>query len=213
MIAIENVRLFEAEQERTRELTESLQQQTATSEVLRVISTSPSELEPVFGAILANGARLCEASFGILALYENGAFHVAGMHNVPEAYAEYRRLKPVINLGPQSAVARMAVSKGVIHYLDYAAEVPDGPVARLAGARSVVAVPMLKDSELVGVIYIYRQEVRAFTDKQIALLRTSPPKRSSPSRTRDCSTNCASAPMNLAARSRSCARSAKCPRR
>ena len=170
VIAIENVRLFEAEQERTRELTESLQQQTATSEVLRVISTSPSELEPVFGAILANGARLCEASFGILALYENGAFRVAGMHNVPEAYAEYRRLKPVINLGPQSAVARMAVSKGVIHYLDYAAEVPDGPVARLAGARSVVAVPMLKDSELVGVIYIYRQEVRAFTDKQIALL-------------------------------------------
>jgi two-component system NtrC family sensor kinase len=170
VIAIENTRLFEAEQERTRELTESLQQQTATSEVLRVISTSPSELEPVFGAILANGARLCEASFGILALYENGAFRVAGMHNVPQAYAEYRRLKPVINLGPQSAVARMAVSKGVIHYLDYAAEVPDGPVARLAGARSVVAVPMLKDSELVGAIYIYRQEVRAFTDKQIALL-------------------------------------------
>ena len=172
VIAIENVRLFEAERERTRELTESLQQQTATSEVLRVISTSPSELEPVFGAILANGARLCEASFGILALYENGAFHFAGMHNVPEAYAEYRRLNPtVINLGPQSAVARMAVTKEVIHFLDYAAEVPDGPVARLAGARSVVAVPMLKNSELVGAIYIYRQEVRAFTDKQIALLK------------------------------------------
>ena len=92
VIAIENTRLFEAEQQRSRELAESLEQQTATSEVLRVISTSPSELEPVFGAILANGARLCEASFGILALYENGAFRVAGMHNVPEAYAEYRRL-------------------------------------------------------------------------------------------------------------------------
>ena len=171
VIAIENVRLFEVEQQRTRELTDSLQQQTATSEVLRVISTSSSELEPVFGAILANAARLCEASFGILALYENGAFHVAGMHNVPEAYAEYRRLNPaVINLGPQSAVARMPVSKQVIHFLDYAAEVPDGPVARLAGARSVVAIPMLKDDELVGAIYIYRQEVRAFTDKQIALL-------------------------------------------
>jgi two-component system, NtrC family, sensor kinase len=76
----------------------------------------------------------------------------------------------VINLGPQSAVARMPVSKQVIHFLDYAAEVPDGPVARLAGARSVVAIPMLKDNELVGAIYIYRQEVRAFTDKQIALL-------------------------------------------
>ena len=170
VIAIENVRLFEAEQQRSRELAESLEQQTATSEVLRVISTSPSELKPVFGAILENGARLCEANFGILALYENGAFHVAGMHNVPETYAEYRRLKPVIDLGPQSASARMAVSREVIHYLDYAAEVPDGPVARLAGARSVVTVPMLKDNELAGAIYIYRQEVRAFTDKQIALL-------------------------------------------
>ena len=77
----------------------------------------------------------------------------------------------MINLGPQSAVARMPVSKQVIHFLDYAAEVPDGPVARLAGARSVVAIPMLKDNELVGAIYIYRQEVRAFTDKQIALLQ------------------------------------------
>jgi hypothetical protein len=154
----------------TRELNEALERQAATSEVLRVISTSPSELEPVFGAILANGARLCEANFGILALYENGAFHVAGMHNVPEAYAEYRRLNPVINLGPQSASARMAVSKEVIHHLDYAAELPEGPAVRLAGARSVVAVPMLKDSGLVGTIFIYRQEVRAFTDTQIALL-------------------------------------------
>ena len=165
VIAIENARLLN-------ELRQSLERQTATSEVLRVISTSPSELEPVFGAILANGARLCEANFGILALYENGAFHVAGMHNVPEAYAEYRRLNPVINLGPQSAAARMAVSKEVIHHLDYAAEVPEVPAVRLAGARSVVAVPMLKDSELVGTIFIYRQEVRAFTDKQIALLES-----------------------------------------
>ena len=168
-IAIENARLFEAEQERTRELTKSLQQQTATSEVLRVISTSSSELEPVFGAILANGARLCEASFGILALYENGAFHVAGMHNVPEAYAEYRRLNPVINLGPQSAVARMAVSKGVIHYLDYAAQVPDG---RWPGSPGHV---QLLRTDAQGQRTCWRDlhlppEVRPFTDKQIALV-------------------------------------------
>jgi len=102
-----------------------------------------------------------------------GAFfgpQLAAFSSLRTASGDVRLWPKCDNLGPQSAVARMAVSKGVIHYLDYAAEVPDGPVARLAGARSVVAVPMLKDSELVGAIYIYRQEVRAFTDKQIALL-------------------------------------------
>jgi hypothetical protein len=87
VIAIENVRLFEAEQQRTQEFSESLQQQTATSEVLRVISSSPSELDPIFQAILANGARLCEANFGILALYSDSKLRVAAMHNVPHACA------------------------------------------------------------------------------------------------------------------------------
>ena len=170
-IAIENARLFEAEQQRTRELTESLEQQTATSEVLGVISTSPSELQPVFSAILSNGARLCEANFGILALYDDGKFRVAAMHNVPHAYAELRRREPVIDAGPQSASARLAATKDVIHILDYAAEVPDNAAVRLGGVRSFVGVPMLKEDEFVGVIWIYRQEVRPFTDKQIALLK------------------------------------------
>ena len=164
VIAIENTRLLS-------ELRESLEQQTATSEVLGVISTSPSELQPVFSAILANGARLCEANFGILALYDDGKFRVAAMHNVPHAYAELRRREPVIDAGPRSASARLAATKDVIHILDYAAEVPDNPAVRLGGVRSFVGVPMLKEDEFVGVIWIYRQEVRPFTDKQIALLK------------------------------------------
>jgi two-component system NtrC family sensor kinase len=115
VIAIENVRLFEAEQQRTRELTESLEQQTATSEVLRVISSTPSELDPIFHAILANGARLCEANFGILALYDDEKFRVAAMHNVPHAYAEFRRHEPVIDVGPHFDLgAELAFAPGLI---------------------------------------------------------------------------------------------------
>ena len=120
---------------------------------------------------MANGARLCEANFGILALYDDGKFRVAAMHNVPHAYAEFRRREPMIDTGPQSASARLAATKEVIHLLDYAAEVPDNPAVRLGGVRSFVGVPMLKEDDFVGVIWIYRQEVRPFTEKQIALLK------------------------------------------
>jgi GAF domain-containing protein/anti-sigma regulatory factor (Ser/Thr protein kinase) len=164
VIAIENARLLS-------ELRESLAQQTATSEVLSVISSSPSELDPVFEAVLANGERLCEANFGVLALYENGAFRVAAMHNVPRAYAEYRRREPLVDPRPGTVAARLAATKDVVHILDYAADVPDSPLVKLGGGRSSVSVPMLKEGELVGLIQIYRQEVRPFTDKQIALLK------------------------------------------
>ena len=158
-------------EERTQELSESLQQQTATSEVLRVISRSPSELDPIFQAILAHGARLCEANFGILALYDDGKFHVAAMHNVAPAYAELRRRVPVIDADPHSALARLAATKDVVHLLDYTTEFPESPVVRLGRVRSLVAVPMLKENELVGVIWICRQEVRSFSDKQIEVLK------------------------------------------
>jgi GAF domain-containing protein len=171
VIAIENVRLFEAEQQRTRELAESLEQQTATSEVLSVISSSPSELAPVFEAILANGERLCEANFGVLGLYDDETFRVAATHNVPPAYSEHRRHEPLVDPRPGTVAARLAATKDVVHILDYAADVPDSPIVRLGGARTSVAVPMLKEGELVGTIQIYRQEVRPFTDKQIALLQ------------------------------------------
>ena len=178
VIAIENVRLFEAEQQRTRELSESLEQQTATSEVLRVISSSPSELDPVFETMLANAARLCEAHFGILALYENGAFRRTAMYNPPPAFAELRRRDPVINAGPQTSIGRVAATKQVVHILDYAEgtaykQRDPGAVemVELAGVRTVLAVPMLKEEELVGAIVIYRTEVRAFAEKQFDLVK------------------------------------------
>ena len=172
VIAIENVRLLNELRQRTDELTELLAQQTATSDVLRVISSSPSELDPVFQTILANATHLCEANFGILALHESGAFRVVATHNVPPAFAEYRRGQPaVIDVGPQTSLGRVAASKRVVHILDYAQDAVDSAPVRLGGARSLVAVPMLKDNELIGTIVIYRQEVSAFTEKQIDLVK------------------------------------------
>src|SRR5215510_1898394 len=104
VIAIENVRLFEAEQQRTRELSESLEQQTATSEVLRVISSSPGKLEPVFQAMLENAVRICNAKFGTMVLREGDAFRTVALHNAPPAYAELRRREPVIHPHQQSVL-------------------------------------------------------------------------------------------------------------
>ena len=186
VIAIENARLLnELRQrtddlsQRTTDLTEALEQQTATSEVLRVISSSPSDLDPVFETMLMNATRLCEAKFGILTLYEGDAgFRVVAMHNAPPALAEQWQGKPVLNPGPQTASARVAATKEVIHISDYAEEAayklrdPGAvSVAELGGARTFLAVPMLKEKKLVGIIHIYRQEIRPFTDKQIALVQ------------------------------------------
>ena len=177
VIAIENTRLFEAEQQRTRELTESLEQQTATSEVLRVISSSPGELEPVFQTMLANAMRICEAIFGILLLYDGDKFRVATLHNAPPAYREMLERAP-IRPGPTTGLARMVSTKRAVHIADVAADqayVDRDPLrvatVDLAGARTFLAVPMLKENELIGAIAIYRQEVRPFADKQIALVQ------------------------------------------
>jgi GAF domain-containing protein len=179
VIAIENTRLFEAEQERTRELAESLEQQTATSEVLKVISSSPGDLQPVFEAMLANATRLCEAKFGVLYRSEGDAFRAVALHGAPLAYVEERRRNPIIRPTPETALGRTVATKRAVQIAD-ALEEPnyfDAPsgytgaqLAKLAGARTILAVPMIKEKELVGVISIYRQEVRPFTDKQIALL-------------------------------------------
>ena len=162
----------------TRELNEALEQQTATSEVLRVISSSPSNLNPILQTILANATRICEANFGILNLPEGDAFPVAAMHNAPEAFAELRRREPAFHVGPKHPLARVAVTKQVLHYSDIRAEVAylEGEaahrrLAELAGARTLLIVPMLTQGRLVGMISIYRQEVRPFTEKQIELLK------------------------------------------
>jgi GAF domain-containing protein len=164
VIAIENARLLN-------ELKQSLEQQTATADVLRVISSSPGELEAVFRTILKNATRICEAKFGILNLYENGGLRFGAMHNVPSAFADWLQsqrgaYQPI----PGSPPDRVIRTKKVSHVLDNTAEPAPGRAATLGGARTTVSVPMLKDDELIGTITIFRQEVRAFTDEQIALL-------------------------------------------
>ena len=178
LIAIDNVRLFEAEQHRKRELSEALEQQTATSEVLKVISSSPGQLEPVFRAMLENAVQICSAKFGNLWLREGDAFRICGMHGAPPAYADYLRREPVVHPGPGTVLDCVVKTRQVVHIADvrmedaYAEGTPFyiGTI-KLARARTVIGVPMLKDNELVGAIVIYRQEVRPFTDKQIELVK------------------------------------------
>ena len=172
VIAIENVRLFEAEQQRTRELSESLEQQTATADVLRVISSSPGELEPVFQAMLENAVRICEAKFGALFRFQGNTFELAAEVDTPQEYVEFFRrqgqFRPTVSGG---ILDRVMQTKEVSHTADIAAEFVSSPAARLGGARSTVCVPMLKDGVLIGAIFVYRQEVRPFTDKQIELVK------------------------------------------
>jgi GAF domain-containing protein len=176
VIAMNNARLFEEVQTRTRELTEALDQQTATSEVLQVISTSLGELEPVFQAMLANATKLCEAKFGTLYLCEGDGFRAVAMHNAPPAFAAERRRGPV-HPGLGSALGQTARTKQASQIEDVMAGadfIKGHPFAvsavELGGYRSVLSVPLLKEAELIGAMTIYRQEVRPFPDKQIELV-------------------------------------------
>jgi GAF domain-containing protein len=176
VIAIENARLLNELRQRTENLTESLEQQTATSEVLKVISSSPGELKPVFDALLANAVRICDAKFGVLFLSEGDAFRYVALHGAPPAFAEARRREPVTRVKPGTTIGRVAATKKPAQTADIRAESaytsdPERiPILELAGARTILGVPMLKESQLVGAIVIYRQEVRPFIDKQIELL-------------------------------------------
>src|SRR5262249_5798937 len=152
--------------EARRHLSEALEQQTATSEVLRVISSSPGGLEPVFTAILENALRICEAKFGILIRYVDGAFVTQVMCGAPLALV-YALLNKPFKPPPGIPLERVLRTKKLVHTLDAAEEQHKPLSAELAGARTHIVVPMLKDDELIGVISIYRQEVRPFTDKQI----------------------------------------------
>ena len=174
VIAIENTRLLS-------ELRESLEQQTATSEVLRVISSSPGELEPVFQAMLQNARRICEAEFGVLYRCEGDALRAVAMHGAPQAFVEERRRNPLIRPPPQTTLGRVMATKQPVQIADIVNEphyfdVPSGYSAvlltKLSGARTVLAVPMLKENELIGAIVIYRTEVRPFSDKQIELVKS-----------------------------------------
>jgi len=160
-----------------KKLSEALEQQTATSDVLQVISSSPSELELVFQTILENAVRLCDAKFGILNLYDGEAFRNVAAHNVPPAYAEMRRREP-LRPHPGTAHAEVVKTKQVVHISDartlpaYLEGVPlPVGIVDVGGARTLLIVPMLKENHLIGTIVIYRQEVRPFNDKQIELVQ------------------------------------------
>ena len=170
VIAIENVRLLN-------ELRELLQQQTATADVLKVISSSPGELEPVFNAMLENATRICDAEFGTLYLREADAFRAVAIHNAPPAYVQARK-RALVRPPPDSALGQVVTTHQVAQIDDITktkSYIERDPyiisAVELGGYRTIAAVPMLKDEELVGAILIYRQEVRSFSEKQIALLR------------------------------------------
>ncbi|HKF08889.1 MAG TPA: GAF domain-containing protein [Xanthobacteraceae bacterium] len=172
LIAIENVRLFEEVQARTEELSESLQQQTATADVLKVISRTAFELQPIFDTLVENAVRLCEAERAFLFLFDGKLLHAAAFCNVSPELREFVDKNPIAP-GRYSISARAALERRTIHVRDiqgdpeYAYAVRDErPI------RTTLAVPMLKGNDLVGTITIYRLELKPFTDKQIALVET-----------------------------------------
>ena len=145
-----------ANAELKKQLAEALEQQTATSEVLRVISSSPGELEPVFRSMLENATSICEADLGTMALYEEGAFRHVALHGAPDAYAELRSRDPVVRPHPEAPLGRLARTKSVVHVDDLLAqpEQAQGGLAKSAGARTLLIVPLLKEQELLGIIGI-----------------------------------------------------------
>ncbi|MBB4379160.1 GAF domain-containing protein [Bradyrhizobium sp. Rc3b] len=176
VIAIENTRLFNEVQARTHELAESLEQQTATSEVLSVISRSAGDLAPVFEAMLSKAMQLCGASFGVLNTYDGTQFRTAATYGLPPAYDEYRRKAP-LNYGSATAPARLLKGEPFVEIVDllesdvYRSGEPNGrALVDLGGARCLLAVPLLQDERVVGNVMIFRQESRRFSEKQITLL-------------------------------------------
>jgi two-component system, NtrC family, sensor kinase len=160
----------------TRERDEALEQQAATADVLRIISSSPGKLDAVFETILANATRLCEANFGTLSLHEGeGVFQSVAMHNAPPAVVEVRRRQPLMR---PIGLVRMVETKEWFQVADAMEQQPDkrddpdaAAFVELSGVRSLIAVPMLKYADTVGAIVVYRTEVRPFTNRQVELLK------------------------------------------
>jgi GAF domain-containing protein len=161
VIAIENTRLLN-------ELRQSLEQQTATADVLRVISSSPGELEPVFQAMLENATRICQARFGTLFRFDGDMYHLAAQFGTPPDLVAFQRQRGPFR--PPPDLDEITRTKRTRHTADAAADPNPGKAATLGGARSAMYVPMVKHDHLVGALVIYRQEVRPFTDKQIELV-------------------------------------------
>ena len=162
---------------RARERDEALAREAAAAEVLRVIASSPGDVQPVFEAMLANAVRICEAKFGSLFLYDGDAYRMVAQHDLPAALAEYRRREPVLRPGPATSLGRMTRTKRVTQIADTKADraylegdTDRRAVAELGGFRAIVSVPMLKDKELIGAFNIFREQAGPFTDKQIELV-------------------------------------------
>jgi GAF domain-containing protein len=177
VIAIENTRLFNELQARTLELTEALEQQTATAEVLSVISSSAGDLAPVFDAMLSKAMQLCGANFGVLSTFDGSRVHTEATYGLPPAYEEYRRRQP-LSYGPGTGLSRVLQGEPIVEIEDLLGSEPylRGDANRralvdLGGARCLLVVPLLKDERIVGFVMIFRQEKKRFSEKQIALLK------------------------------------------
>ena len=160
----------------TGELNEAREQQTATSEVLQVISSSPGDLQPVFATMLEKAVRICDATFGNIYRWDGQAFHLTAAHNTPSVFAEARR-RSALQPHPLAGSGHVVATKTVLHVADlaadpaYSARIPETvAVVELGGVRTYLVVPMLKENELIGGFTLFRQEVRPFTEKQIALV-------------------------------------------
>jgi len=183
VIAIENARLLNELRQRTTDLTkrsadlmEALEQQTATSEVLQVISGSAGDVEPAFATMLEKAVRICDATFGNIYRWDGEALHLVATRNTPPAFGEARS-RLTLRPGSTSLIGRMLATKDVVHIADVAAtqayeqRIPETVAAvEVGGVRTILGVPMLNEGELIGSFTLYRQEVRPFTDKQVALV-------------------------------------------
>src|SRR6516164_2249554 len=155
----------------TRERDEALLREAANAEILRLISRSPDNLELVFRTILEDATRICNAEFGTLFRFDGENFHPVAQFNTPTALLKAQTQRGPFKPTPGSPIDHLMQTKQVIHSADITTEAVLSMAGRFGGARSIIAVPMLKDDTLIGAIRIYRQEVRPFTEKQIELVK------------------------------------------
>jgi GAF domain-containing protein len=174
VIAIENVRLFETEQQRTRELSESLEQQTATSDVLRVISSSPTDIQPVLETIGERAEKLCDAEISNVSIVDGEFIRLALIHGMSEAGVEATRRAYPLRRTDETVIARAIRTRSVCHVADVRSD-PQyqyKDTARIAGYRGSLGVPMVRDEQVVGVIFVARRQPGLFSDAQVQLLKT-----------------------------------------
>ena len=171
VIAIENVRLFQELQVRNRDLTEALEQQTATSDILAVISSAPTELQPVFDTIAEHSVKLCGALFGSVYRFDGELIHMVADNNYPPAALERSRQLFPTRPDRHLFTARAILDRAVIHVPDVEND-PEHPASEIASFRSVLSVPMLRESDPIGVITVWHADIGPFSQKQVALLQT-----------------------------------------